>query len=71
MQTRLKAKTLELVRAYLRERGGARELSDETGVSYLVIWRITSGRTEKVDADVCQTLYEHLSGNKLVLIENV
>lgn len=71
MQTRLKARTLELVRDRVRERGGARALADETGIDFLVIWRVARGKTGKIDADVCQILYEHLSGNKLVLTENV
>lgn len=71
MQTNLKTLTLELVRDYLRDKGGARELAAETGVSYLIIYRVSSGKTGKLDADVCQTLYEHLSGNRLVLTQNV
>jgi len=70
MQTRLKARTLELVRECVLKREG-RKLAAATGVDYLTIWRFAHNKTDKLDAEACQTLYEHLSGNALVLTEHV
>lgn len=60
MQTTLKAKTLDLVRG--TGRGELHEIATATGVPYAMLWRWKCGRTDNIDADHCQRVYEHLTG---------
>jgi len=70
----LKNETLKLVQTQAEKRG-LTALATATGVPYHVLAYLVSKREKnedvKIDADVCQTLYEHLTGNALKLVDHV
>jgi hypothetical protein len=65
MRTTLKDATLLLVKRHAETRGALEKLAEETKIPYFTLWRLASGGTKKIDAGVCQHLYEHLTGNAL------
>lgn len=66
----LRDKTLALVRERARCRG-LRSLARETGIANHTLYYLTQHDDVKIDVDVCQRLYEHLSGQKLITVDHV
>jgi hypothetical protein len=67
MQARLKTRTLELVREKYGDPGGVQRLADETGLSYIWVYRFSTGRIDLADADKVEKLYTHVTGRMLDL----
>ena len=66
----LKQQTLKLVKECAAKRG-LRRLAHDTGITYSVINYMARTDNPKLDVDVCECLYEHLSGKKLNLVDHV
>lgn len=65
MSRSLKTKTQLLVLSYVEQRGSLDELVKIVEVPRLVLWRFARGKTDKIDADICQKIYERLTGHEL------